>query len=378
VSRGALIWVQHLLGSGHLRRSAAIARALASRGVETVIATGGPPLSHLDTGDARLVQLPPVRAADAGFSGLVDTDGNPAGDDCMARRATMLHELVESMRPAAVVTETFPFGRRQLRHEVLALIEAAALLTPRARLVASVRDILQRPSKPERAREMRDLALRHYDHVLVHGDPGLVTFADTFPHAAELGERVVHTGYIVSAPVHPSGPAGTDEIVVSAGGGAVGAAFLKAAIAARPLSANSAGRTWRVLSGDPNLAGTAAAGADGLIVEPNRADFPTLLANCAVSVSQGGYNTMTDLFQTAPRAVIAPYVGDGETEQTERARRLSARGLAVVVEEHDLNPSALAQAVDTAMASPRPDMSGIDLDGATRSADLLEQWCRDD
>ncbi|MCA3266682.1 MAG: glycosyltransferase, partial [Azospirillum sp.] len=39
-----LIHVQHLLGTGHTRRMAAIAKALAARGHETTLASGGLPL----------------------------------------------------------------------------------------------------------------------------------------------------------------------------------------------------------------------------------------------------------------------------------------------------------------------------------------------
>ena len=40
----ALVWVQHLLGSGHLRRALSLAEALAASGLGTTVATGGPPM----------------------------------------------------------------------------------------------------------------------------------------------------------------------------------------------------------------------------------------------------------------------------------------------------------------------------------------------
>jgi len=126
VSGGVLFWVQHLLGSGHLRRIAALARASAAEGLETTLVSGGMPLSHLDTGGARLVQLPPLRAGDAGFRTMVDDQGNPADATLLARRRTMLEDLVAQVLPGVLVTETFPFGRRSLRAEALALLDAAA------------------------------------------------------------------------------------------------------------------------------------------------------------------------------------------------------------------------------------------------------------
>ena len=47
---------------------------------------------------------------------------------------------------------------------------------------------------------MRDLALAHYDRILVHTDPQLIPFDLTFPFAAALRDRLVDTGYVVDAP----------------------------------------------------------------------------------------------------------------------------------------------------------------------------------
>ena len=376
MSGPVLFWTQHLLGSGHLRRAAAVARALADRGVETVVVSGGPPLANLALGGARLVQLPPVRAADAAFSGLVDETGRAAGDDLMARRRARLEALAAELRPAVVATETFPFGRRRFRREVAALLDAAAGLDRRPTVVCSVRDILQRPKDPSRHRAMLEIALARYDRILVHGDERLVRFADSFPPAAALGDRVTHTGY-VAGPVEPVGDAngpGAGEVVVSAGGGAVGSGLFAAAWRARRLSKRAGGSTWRLLVGESAAGRADGDGEEGVVVEPNRTDFRSVLARCAVSVSQGGYNTVADLFAARARTVIAPYAGEGETEQTERAERLAARGAAVLLREEALSPETLARAVDRAMDLPRLSPDDLDLGGARRSAALLAGW----
>jgi predicted glycosyltransferase len=172
----------------------------------------------------------------------------------------------------------------------------------------------------------------------------------------------------------PGGP-GSGEIVVSAGGGAVGRPLLEAAVAARALSRRAGTCTWRVLTGTAGV--PLPVTGEGIVAEVNRTDFTTLLANCAVSVSQCGYNTVTDLLATGARAVVVPFEGVGETEQVERARRLAARGMAVVVAEAALTPAALAAAVDRAFELPSPAALGLDLDGAATSARLLEERVRD-
>lgn len=378
MSGGVLFWVQHLLGSGHLRRIAAIARATATLDVPVVVASGGLPLSHLDLGAARLVQLPALRATDAGFRALIDETGRPADDTLMARRRAVLEGLVAEFAPAIVVTETFPFGRRSLRAEALALLDAAAGLKRPPLIVASVRDILQRESRPDRIAAMIETAQQRYDAVLVHGDPALVRLEESFPAATLLGERVIHTGYVASVrdAVPGSGMVGKDEIVVSVGGGLVGGRLLDTAVAARPISSGARTRTWRLLLGDDRLAVSSRVGTPGIIIEPNRPDFADLLANCAVSVSQAGYNTVTDLFVARTRAVLVPFSQNGETEQGDRARCLSARGLAVVVEESALDPERLAAAVDQALERMPPAAVAFDLSGAQNSASLLADWAR--
>lgn len=376
MSGGVLFWVQHLLGSGHLRRIAAIARATAAMGVPTVIASGGLPLSHLDTGAARLVQLPPLRASDAGFRSLVDREGRPVDAALMAQRLSLLKDLLAEMAPAVVVTETFPFGRRSLRGEALALLDAAASLARPPLIVASVRDILQREARPDRIAAMIEIAQERYDAVLVHGDPALVRLEESFPAASLLGERVMHTGYVATEAAHDPGSAGRGEVIVSVGGGLVGRRLLDIAVAARPFSAAAGQCTWRLLVGDGRLPLASVDGGEGVVIEPNRADFADLLANCAVSVSQAGYNTVTDLLVACAHTVLVPFAENGETEQTDRARRLAERGLAVVVEEDGLDPESLAGAIDRALTLEPPAPGVFDLAGAENSARLLAGWAR--
>jgi len=379
VSGRVTIWVQHLLGTGHLRRAAAIAREAAGLGLDVTVLSGGGPVPHLDLGGARLVQLPPLKSLDESFSGLAEPSGAPASPEYLAARQALAVGALRAAWPQVLVTEAFPFGRRQLKAEVLALVEAAR--ANKAVIAASVRDILQRPSKPERHREMLDIAMRHYDHVMAHADPRLMPFSLTFEAADRLGERLVHTGYIagrIENPV-PGGP-GSNEVIVSVGGGATGGPLLAAALDARAAAGAAGGLTWRLLVGhdlaQAALGDRLARPPAGVVVEPARPDFAQLLANAAVSVSQAGYNTVVDLLGAGTRAVLVPFARGGETEQTDRAKRLAELGVAIMREEAGLTAKSLAEAVDAALAGPRPRALAFDLDGAATSARLIAAWCR--
>ena len=373
-------YVQYLQGVGHLYRAAHIADAMAQTGLDVHLVSGGTPVSTISPENVTLHQLPPIRCRDGDFSDLVDADGEPLDDAYRDRRRDVLLELFQRLQPQALIVEAFPFGRRQMRFELLPLLEAARSVSPRPLIVCSVRDILQASSKPARARETAELVNQSYDHVLVHGDPAFARLDDTFPGAAEIEAKIRYTGLVgdFSKSVPVSSGSTDGEVLVSAGGGATQSEILLSiAMQARGLSqAND--RPWRLLAG-PNLPkdefnNLQSQSPDGVILESNRRDFPSLLAKCAVSVSQAGYNTVVDLLRCGCRAVVAPYSAHGETEQLHRARRLKNLGLAHVVEAARLSPVTLAGAIDAALAAPPPQKSGINVSGAETSAKLVSKW----
>jgi len=91
-------------------------------------------------------------------------------------------------------------------------------------------------------------------------------------------------------------------------------------------------------------------------------------------VSQGGYNTVMEILDCGARAVVVPFAGGNESEQTLRAHLLAERGRIEVVEESTLAPATLAAAVDRAVRGPAPPRDEINLDGAGNGAELLMQW----
>jgi predicted glycosyltransferase len=385
--RRVFFYVQHLLGIGHLKRAATLANALAAAGMQVTFASGGFPVPGIRLEGVRLVQLPPA-SSDTSFKVLVDVNGRPVDEPWKARRRALLMEAWSDFDPHAVVVELYPFGRRQMRFELLPLLDAVTASARRPLLACSVRDILGGgQTNPARQDEMLSVFERYFDRLLVHSDPAVIPFDRTFIHAGRIESKLHYTGYVVEdAPAKPArtpagSPAGRGEVLVSAGGGAVGMRLLEVAIQARPLT-GLAERTWRVLGGvnapadrfSALIALAQAKGQGRIIVERAREDFTTLIANCAVSVSQGGYNTMMELLQAGTRAVVVPFAGGSETEQSLRARLFRERGLIELVEEAELGPQTLAAAIDKAANKAAPAARSVDLGGAPRTAALLEGW----
>ena len=374
-----LIYVQHLLGVGHLQRALQLSSALLRHGYQVDLVSGGRPTQLQLPANLRIHQLPPLYSADGSFSRLLDANGDEIDDDWRERRKRLLLDIFKSSSAQVLITETFPFGRRMLRFELLPLLEASRKSVECRQVIASIRDILQPRSKPERNRETCDLIEAYYDHVLIHGDENIARLEDSFAKADCIADKLFYSGYIC-AQTPPDAPVntGADEVLVSAGGSATGLQILRAALAAKSLSACK-DLHWRLLvspaitTADFNLLQDLA--DDGVSVERNRTDFSELIKRARLSISQAGYNTMTDLLNSATPAVVIPYAEADEIEQTLRARALQARGRLIALNQSELGPESLARAMAAALASNAA--LAVNLNGADNSAAMITKWLND-
>lgn len=377
MSLSALVYVQHLLGIGHLARASLIAEAMRKAGWRVRLAIGGPPVAGFPGDGLETVALPPLKAGPDGFSQLVDLAGRPVGEAWQARRRDQLLAAFESVRPDVLVIEAFPFGRRQMRFELEPLLERAKWAEWAPLVACSVRDIVQENRKPGRDRETVEVLKRWFELVLVHGDPALVPFDASFPLAQEIAPMIRYTGLVTGQVGELDGP--PFDVVVSAGGGAAGARLMQTASGALPLSRLRDAR-WGFVAGPnlpPGLARELEAGLPAnAVLAPHRADFRALLANAELSISQAGYNTAADILVSGCRSIMVPFAEAGETEQSRRAAALESRGLVQVVEESVLTPEGLAEAIDRARGRGVPGSCGLDLDGADRTPALLLEALR--
>ncbi|MBS7698417.1 MULTISPECIES: glycosyltransferase [unclassified Chelatococcus] len=374
-----LVSVTHLLGVGHLNRAAAIARAFAAAGHEVTLASGGMPSPLLDSTGFTVIQLPPVRVEGTAFSHLLDASGEAASLAHLEARAAKLVATLRALRPDVVITELFPFGRRALAAEHLALLNAAHALRPRPLVLSSARDVLAASRRPERIAQSHAHLRAFYDAVLVHGDPAVLPLEASWPVDDGVGALLRYTGYIDdgSAAIARSDaidPVPQGEILVSGGGSAASLPVYRAAIGAAAILAR---HPWRLLVGagvsEADFKSLLEAAPDHLTVERARRDFPALLARAAVAVSQFGYNTAVDLLRAGTRAVVVPFEDGGETEQRLRAERFAREGLVTVLPQEELSADRLAETVRAALAGPQPQAASIDRNGLSRTLDIVAE-----
>ena len=167
--------------------------------------------------------------------------------------------------------------------------------------------------------------------------------------------------------------AGKGEIVVSAGGGDVGAKLFKTAIAA---AVQDPKRTWRILVGGANaqtkikkLIPTAPANVQ---IEAARPDFRQVLNHANVSVSMCGYNTALDILQTGVSAVFVPFDAGGEVEQSLRAKALSEQSNIAVLKDADLSVETLILAIQKIQNLNSTYKPKARFDGATTTVNIIE------
>jgi predicted glycosyltransferase len=368
-----LFYCQHSLGLGHLARSLALCQALARRFDVTLLSGGTLPPGIAPPDGVELVPLPSLTLAPDGQL-VADGAGRDLDAATRERRARMLHALRAS-QPRVLVVELFPFGRKKFAGELEPLIEAAR--SQGALVACSLRDILVSRGERQAAHDERAARVvnRLFDAVLVHSDPRFARLDESFRPDTRLRVPVHHTGFVLPPAPH-SGGARRDRVVVSAGGGRVGEPLLRAAVGAHepgtPMTVVAGPflpeETWRSLRG-------AAHSRRGLELVRCVPDLEAELQSAAASVSQCGYNTALEVVRSGVPALFVPFAAPGEDEQTRRAARLAALGCARMLHAHALDSERLAAELRSLRAFT-PARTGLDMDGAERSAERLEQLVR--
>jgi predicted glycosyltransferase len=369
-----MIIVTHLLGTGHLARALTLARAYAAVGDTACVVSGGMVAPVLPHDGITFVQLPPVKSNGVDFTRLLTPEGLEATSEYMSARKRMLLDAFTDFAPDVLITELFPFGRRILRDEFRALLQLAKSQDHPPLICASIRDILAPPSKPKKAVFADDMVNSFYDAVLVHSDPELTPLDLSWPVSPTLQPVLHYTGFVapVAAGAHPNA-AGTGEVIVSAGGGDVGAHVYEAALSVAPMLSGP----MRILVGGSNpqtqIDALQKRAPANVTIEAARRDFRQMLHHATASVSLCGYNTALDILQAGTPAVFIPFDEGNEVEQGIRAQALAQQSGIATLTRADLSPQALYGALQSVISAPARTPSDAQFDGATRTVEITKK-----
>jgi predicted glycosyltransferase len=373
---GLLFYCQHSLGLGHAVRSVALAAALTERFRVVLVCGGEIPAGFAPHDEVELVALPAMHASRGGE--LVSREAGTVGD-ARRRRRELLVQALRSLRPAVVVVELFPFGRRRFADELVPSLEEALAARPRPLVVSSVRDILVGRGDDQHAHDTLAcvLANRYLDAVLVHSDPRFARFEESFLPSIPLRVPVRHTGFVVTGEDGaPRSIAREPRVVVSAGGGRVGEPLLRAALGARPFLPEEL--HLELVAGpllpedEWNELRETARRTPGVRLHRFVPDLGELLRTASASVSQCGYNTVLEVLRARVPALVVPFADGREDEQTRRATRLERLGAVRTLDPAHLEPATLADEIGRTMRF-RPSVLDLDFGGARASATMLAE-----
>ncbi len=370
-----LISVTHLLGTGHLSRALTLARAFYAAGHDAHVMSGGMAAAQLSTEGVTLHQMPPVKSDGINFTTLL-TENGLADESYLAGRKQFALDVLARLAPDVFITELYPFGRRVLKGEFLALLNATRKLDRKPLIFSSIRDILAPPSKPKKALEAEAVLAGYYDGVLVHSDAEITPLNASWPVTETLQDKLLYTGFVAPKTVdaHPNGD-GSGEVLVTAGGGDVGLPLFRSALNAAALDRKT---TYHLLVGgsqsDANIAALKAEKpTENVIIEPTRPDFRQMLAGAKATICMCGYNTAMDVLQSQIPAVFVPFDAGGEVEQTLRAESLSLRDGFAVVKASDASGERLVEALHRVCATRPKPVDPAHFEGATTAVRIVEE-----
>jgi predicted glycosyltransferase len=393
-----LLYSHDTFGLGHLRRSMTIAHSLVARNsnLSVLILTGSPIIGAYDfRSRVDFVRMPGViKLRNGNYTSLslhIDID------ETIELRRSIIERTAEVFDPDMLIVDKEPNG---LHGEVAGALE---LLKARGtRLVLGLRDVLDEPTvlrKEWRRKKSMETVERLYDEIWVYGHQSLYEPLTGLKVPAEVGQRVIYTGYLPRplpqpAPNH-QWPAITEKdfLLVMTGGGGDGAELVDWVLKTYEAKRNLPLPALVVLGPFMPVEQREAfhARADRLpdvevMVFHNQAEH--LVQRARAVVCMGGYNTFCEVLSYDKPALIVPRTHPRQ-EQLIRASRAEALGLARMLPGTDDNGhivpdvDAMARALEQLADQPKPSaairpdfMAGLDTVNARVLACLRERRAR--
>ncbi|MEQ1806895.1 MAG: glycosyltransferase [Burkholderiaceae bacterium] len=363
-----LYYCQSLVGVGHLACSLRIIEELVPFADVDLVYGGLDTATMFEHARLRALRLPTL-LHDEDSGGLRDPDEADTVDSIWALRSAQIGAFVQG-RYDAIVVEFYPFGRRRFKPEIMTMFSAVRDVSGPIPIFTSVREVLV-PRPLETERRMVQTLRRHIHTVFVRSDPDVIRLDHTFSLAHEIEDKLVYTGYI-SAPTPATWPARKKQILVSQGGGNVGAELLIGAIGVAPLMPDF---HFVLATGSRTSAGDVAK-LQALLRSPNvqivpfLADFQRHLRESAASISMGGDNTLLDVITARTPALAYPY--QGNPEQSLRIEKFAQKGLLTTLAPADLAAEDLKAKILHAIGAP-PSAHPIATDGARITSQKIRQ-----
>ncbi|MBD2563700.1 MULTISPECIES: glycosyltransferase family protein [Nostoc] len=382
-----MFYCQHILGMGHLVRSREIVRGL-TKDFQICFINGGEIIQGFEIpAGVEVINLPAIKT-DAEFTELQVVDDVFSLTEVKEIRKNRLLEIFDQFQPDILIVELFPFGRRRFSFELIPLLERAKSNRSSTKVVSSLRDIVvAKPEKQAKHEEkVCNLINKYFDMLLVHGDPELVPLEATFSRVNDLNCEVYYTGYVVQEPL--TNPILTDEdreiissdkplILVSVGGGRFGHELLESVVKTAPFLEKVLPHNIQVFTG-PFIPDSKfhelqamARHSKNLHIRRYTPYLLNYMKKADLSINMSGYNTTMNVLTTGVRAMILPFTGNQDREQTIRAEKLSNLGIVKFINPNDLQPDYFAINIINYLKE-QPNKISFDSSGVEKTATILK------
>ncbi len=349
-----LVYSHDTFGLGHLRRCLALIRALCARHPEaSVLLVTGSPMVHrypMPVG-ADYVKLPAIRKVES--EQYEARTLNISGASIRSMRSNLILHTLRDFDPNVLVVDHSPTGSKG---ELLPALEHLAERGGCTRILG-LRDVLDEPAAvTELWREsgVYDVLRRHYDHLVVYGNQALYDPVAQYEFPAEVARKTHFVDYVCDRTAPEGGePVEGDTrplVVVSIGGGdGGGESLILPFLEMMRRFRSELDFRAEILTGPflaPELATRLQTLAAGLpvVLRDFLPSTAALFRRAELVISTAGYNTTTDLFQHARRALLVPRVLYRQ-EQLIRARRLAELGLVTWLAPDEATPENLLRAI---------------------------------
>ncbi|MBF0504793.1 MAG: hypothetical protein HQL14_06795 [Candidatus Omnitrophica bacterium] len=292
-----------------------------------------------------------------------------AGTDASGRSQACLN-IIARERPDLFITEFFPLGREECRHELILPLIKASAQGSRLWSVAGY------PLLTGKDHEWRQKILKLYQKIIILSPPIEKKFiADRLPHVRERqkysdffkrnARKIVFAGYLsprqevvvddaATGLLKPPVPKGACRITVVRGGGAYFSKLIAQAIRASDLlgkdyymtvvaGPSTTPQEWELFS-----ALLSKKKVDNLALHRAVGHYEELIKESDVCVSVASYHTSVMLLKHRKKAVVVPFEGYGVMsfhEQPARAALLKETIGAKILSIRDLTADILAAAV---------------------------------
>ncbi len=411
---------QHLLGVGHHFRNFQIVRALA-KSHEVYFVDGGREVRSIDIPSVTTIRLPAL-FKDVESQRIVCEDPKFSLREAQEKRKQILREKIAQIQPDIFVIELFPFARSILYKELIPAIQKAKAINPEVKVICSVREIIKKapqkelackkPPDPETSffiprmiwyavsfwrKDEKNKRLarlyyervvpvlnRHFDYVLIHGDPRLFQLESFFPWTENIEIPIEYTGYVSEKLEVPDSDTQKmiDEqgpyVLVSVGGGILGWDLITTAVTA-----------WKILCENgyvQNMKMVIFAGVfmkdaeydaikkmctgDAFYLSRFTNNFLQWMQSAELSISQAGYNTCMNVLETGVRAILVPIPRYVDIDQNIRAQKLADLGVVDTIRSESLNSENLITAMTNRLKRPRF-RHDIVMDGALKTKEFI-------